>query len=196
MNLALIATFHDALVVVGAAALFGYLLNWQVNSLFLTAILTLIGFSVHDTIVVFDRIRENLKHRQRGEQFEQIVNKSILQTLARSINTTLTVVFAVGALLFFGSVSHDLRHFYVAMLVGLISGTYSSIFNASQLIIDWDNMRRRSAERQASAMTATATGKPMQATPKAGVDRSDEEAKSASAAKSAPSKPAKRKRRY
>lgn len=193
---ALIATFHDALVVVGAAALFGYLLNWQVNSLFLTAILTLIGFSVHDTIVVFDRIRENLKHRQRGEQFEQIVNKSILQTLARSINTTLTVVIAVTALLFFGSVSHDLRHFYVAMLVGLISGTYSSIFNASQLIIDWDNMRRRSAERQASAMTATATGKPMQATPKAGVDRSDEEDKSASATKSAPSKPAKRKRRY
>lgn len=156
---ATIALFHDVLVVIGTAAIFGYLLGWQVNSLFVTALLTIIGFSVHDTIVVFDRLRENLRFKARGELFEGIVNKSILQTLARSINTSLTVVLVLIALLVWGSVSHDLRHFYVAMLVGIISGTYSSIFNASPLVVDWERLRLRLQERQAEALRVR-TGRP------------------------------------
>jgi len=106
-------------------------------ALFVTAILTVIGFSVHDTIVVFDRIRENLR-REKGS-FETIVNHSILETIARSINTSLTVLLTLLALFLFGGQS--IRLFVLALLIGIASGTYSSIFNASPLLVTWHNWR-------------------------------------------------------
>ena len=137
---AIIAMLHDVLVTIGAAALFGKLFGWQVDSLYLTALLTVIGFSVHDTIVVFDRVRENLI-QMRGERFDKVVNFSIIQTLNRSINTQLTVVFTLLALILFGGVT--IRHFVTIMLIGLLSGTYSSIFNASQILVVWENREWR-----------------------------------------------------
>ena len=132
---AVIAMLHDVLVTIGAAAIFGKVFGWQVDSLYLTALLTVIGFSVHDTIVVFDRVRENLV-RMRGEPFDRVVNFSIIQTLNRSINTQLTVTFTLIALILFGGVT--IRHFVTIMLIGLLSGTYSSIFNASQILVVWE----------------------------------------------------------
>jgi preprotein translocase subunit SecF len=132
---AIIALLHDVLVTIGAAAIFGKIFGWQVDSLYLTALLTVIGFSVHDTIVVFDRIRENLI-RMRGEPFDKVVNFSIIQTLNRSINTQLTVVFTLLALILFGGIT--IRHFVTIMLIGLLSGTFSSIFNAAQILVVWE----------------------------------------------------------
>ncbi|MFQ6000269.1 MAG: protein translocase subunit SecF [Anaerolineae bacterium] len=137
---AIIAMIHDVFVVVGVAAILGRLRNWEVDALFLTALLTVIGFSVHDTIVVFDRIRENMK-RRAGEPIESIVNHSIIQTLDRSINTQLTVVFTLTALLLFGGVT--IRGFVFTLLIGIISGTYSSIFNASPLLVEWERKPER-----------------------------------------------------
>lgn len=133
---AIVAMIHDILVVLGMASLFGLLFGWEVDSLFLTALLTVIGFSVHDTIVVFDRIRENLS-RMRGTPLEIVVNHSILQTLDRSINTQLTVLFTLTALTLFGGVT--IQQFVLTLLIGILSGTYSSIFNASPLLVVWEN---------------------------------------------------------
>lgn len=133
---AIIALLHDALVVVGVFSILGKLFNVEVDALFVTGVLTVIGFSVHDTIVVFDRIRENIT-RHAGESFDSIVNHSILQTLARSLNTSLTAVFVLAALVLFGGVTT--RNFALVLLIGIISGTYSSIFNASQLLVVWEN---------------------------------------------------------
>jgi preprotein translocase subunit SecF len=133
---AIVAMIHDVLVVLGTASIFGLLFKWQVDSLFLTALLTVIGFSVHDTIVVFDRIRENLA-RMRGTPLEIVVNHSILQTLDRSINTQLTVLFTLTALTLFGGVT--IQQFVLTLLIGILSGTYSSIFNASPLLVVWEN---------------------------------------------------------
>ena len=132
---AIIAMLHDVLVMIGMAAIFGKFLGWEVDALYLTAVLTVIGFSVHDTIVVFDRIRENQKVYRRAD-YESVVNHSIIQTLDRSINTQLTVVFTLLALTLFGGVT--IRHFIIIMLFGLVSGTYSSIFNAAQLLVVWE----------------------------------------------------------
>ena len=139
---ALASLLHDVIVVVGIFAILGTLFGTQIDALFVTAMMTVIGFSVHDTIVVFDRIREN-KARHAGEPFDQIVNHSILQTFGRSINTSLTVVITLLALFFFaGSAIH---YFVLALLIGIISGTYSSIFNASPILVVWqlweDNRR-------------------------------------------------------
>jgi preprotein translocase subunit SecF len=134
---AIIALVHDVLVLLGVFSIFGHFFNVEVDSLFVTAILTVIGFSVHDTIVVFDRIRENLK-RVGSENFEEVVNDSILQTLDRSLNTSLTVVLVLSALLLFGGES--IRWFVVALLIGVISGTYSSIFNAAPLLVVWQEL--------------------------------------------------------
>jgi preprotein translocase subunit SecF len=131
---AIIALLHDALVVVGIFSLLGHFAGVEVDSLFVTALLTVIGFSVHDTIVVFDRIRENLR-RNIAASFPQVVNDSILQTLVRSLNTSLTAMLVLLTLLMFGG--ETIRWFVVAMLVGIASGTYSSIFNASQLLVVW-----------------------------------------------------------
>jgi preprotein translocase subunit SecF len=121
---------HDLLVVLGVEAALGYLLGWEADALFLTAVLTVIGFTVHDSIVVFDRIRENSGIYRRVD-YEKIVNHSIVQTLDRSINTQLTVMFTLLSLaLFWGD---STRHFVIILLVGIFSGTYSSIFNAAPI---------------------------------------------------------------
>ena len=122
------------IVVVGVFAILGYFFGLEFDALFVTALLTIIGFSVHDTIVVFDRIREN-RIRHAGEPFGAIVNHSILQTLGRSINTSLTVVVTLAALYLLGP--STIRTFTLALLIGVVSGTYSSIFNASQLLVAW-----------------------------------------------------------
>lgn len=154
---ATLALAHDVLIMVGGAAVLGYLLGWEINALFITALLTLVGFSINDTIVVYDRVRENLRHRARGETFATIVNRSLNQTLARSINTSLTLLIVLVALVVWGAVTQDLRFFYVAMLIGVIAGTYSSIFIASQIMVGWQDAREKLHQRQAAAAKATAT---------------------------------------
>ncbi len=132
---AIIALLHDVLVVLGVFSILGWLFNIQIDTLFITALLTVVGFSVHDTIVVFDRIRENMQRRS-SETFEQVVNASLVQTMARSLNTSLTVLFTLSALTLFGGVT--IRTFTLTLLVGIFSGTYSSIFNASMLLVIWE----------------------------------------------------------
>jgi preprotein translocase subunit SecF len=132
---AIIGMLHDVLVVVGVFSILGEVANVEIDALFVTAVLTVIGFSVHDTIVVFDRIRENLALRA-APNFLEIVNYSLAQTVVRSLNTSMTVVFTLLALYLFGGEST--KEFVLALLIGVISGTYSSIFNASQLLVSWD----------------------------------------------------------
>lgn len=132
---AIIAMLHDVLVVTGVTAILCHFLGWEVDPLFLTALLTVIGFSVHDTIVVFDRIREN-SNVYRRLPYETVVNHSIVQTMARSINTQLTVMFTLLALLLFGGIT--IRHFVLTLLIGVFSGTYSSIFNAAPILVVWE----------------------------------------------------------
>lgn len=139
---AIIAVLHDALFVIGVFAILGHFLGVQVDALFVTAVLTVIGFSVHDTIVVFDRIRENL--RRHNDTFERVVNKSILETFARSLNTSLTVILVLLAFFLFGGGS--IRFFILALLLGILSGTYSSIFNASPLLVVYNNFKIKRAK--------------------------------------------------
>ena len=136
---AIIALLHDVLVVLGIFSILGHFFGIQISALFITALLTVIGFSVHDTIVVFDRIRENMQ-RRTVETFEEVVNASLVQTLARSLNTSLTVLFTLLTLtLFTQGINADVFTFTLTLLVGIASGTYSSIFNASMLLVVWDN---------------------------------------------------------
>lgn len=138
---AIIAMVHDVAVVLSLTALGALLFGWQIDSLFLTALLTVIGFSVQDKIVVFDRIRENSNIHRRLD-FETLVNHSIVQTLQRSINTQLmTVEFMLLALALFGGVT--LREFAIILLVGLFMGTYSSIFIAAPILVVWQNQEWR-----------------------------------------------------
>jgi preprotein translocase subunit SecF len=132
---AILALLHDVLLVLGVFSILGKTLDYEINSFFITAILTVIGFSVHDSIVVFDRIRENVS-RGEGRSFSETVNNSLLQTLGRSMNTSLTLVFAIVTLLLIGGDS--IREFLVAMLVGTVTGVYSSVFIASQILVSWD----------------------------------------------------------
>ena len=132
---AILALLHDSLFVVGCFSILGLLFNIQVDALFVTAILTVIGFSVHDTIVVFDRIRENLRYYSKKMNFGEIVNVSVNQTLVRSINTSVTTLITLLALYFFGGVTT--RDFVLAMILGIAIGTYSSIFFASMAIDVW-----------------------------------------------------------
>lgn len=136
---AVLALVHDVAVLWGSFAILGLLYNWQIDSLFVTAMLTVIGFSVHDTIIIFDRIRENLLHRARGETFSSLVDRSINQTFSRSIKTSFTVILVLLALFIFGS--SEIHQFAAALLIGIISGTYSSIFNASVLLVLWKRFR-------------------------------------------------------
>jgi preprotein translocase SecF subunit len=131
---ALVSLLHDVIVVVGAFAILGTFFHVEINALFVTAMLTVIGFSVHDTIVVFDRIREN-KARHLGEPFEEIVNHSVLQTFGRSITTSLTVLITLLSLFLFGGAA--ITDFVLVLLIGIVIGTYSSIFVASPLLVDW-----------------------------------------------------------
>lgn len=132
--IAIFAMFHDVLFVIGTFSLLGLLFGVHIDSLFITAILTVVGFSVHDTIVVFDRIRENSKFLAKKATFSEIVNASVNQTLARSINTSLTVLITLTALYFFGGVTT--KDFVLAMILGIAIGTYSSIFFAS-MVLAW-----------------------------------------------------------
>lgn len=132
---AVLALLHDVLVVIGVFAILGKFLAVEIDILFVTALLTIIGFSVHDTIVVFDRIRENLL-KNVGKKFIDVADISVIQTLTRSLNTSLTVIFVLFPMLLFGGES--LRWFTFALLVGIISGTYSSIFNATALLVWWE----------------------------------------------------------
>lgn len=134
---AIVALLHDALFVIGTFSILGAVAGVEIDALFVTAVLTVIGFSVHDTIVVFDRIRENLR-RQRGE-FSEVVNNSILETMARSLNTSLTVLLTLLALFLFGG--ETIKLFIFALLIGIASGTYSSIFNASPILVSWHNYK-------------------------------------------------------
>src|SRR3989344_3383696 len=129
---AVAALLHDALVVLGLFSLFGHFYHVEIDSLFVTAVLTVIGFSVHDTIVVFDRVRENLPKLPKST-FTQVVDFSLTETLVRSLNTSLTVTLTLVALLLFGG--ETIRWFVVALLIGIVSGTYSSIFNAAPLLV-------------------------------------------------------------
>jgi preprotein translocase subunit SecF len=145
---AIAAMIHDILVTVGLFSLAGLILNWEADALFLTAILTVIGFSVQDTIVVFDRIRENIP-RRRGEPYETIVNRSLLETIHRSLATQLNAIFVLVALLIFGGAT--MKQFVAVLLVGLLSGTYSSIFNAVPLLVVWETGKLVGRPRKATA---------------------------------------------
>jgi preprotein translocase SecF subunit len=134
---AIIALLHDALVVLGIFSILGHFFGVQIDSLFITGLLTVIGFSVHDTIVVFDRIRENMQ-RHTIETFEDVVNTSLVQTMARSLNTSLTVLFTMLALTLFTGIGTSIHTFTLTLLIGIFSGTYSSIFNASMLLVMWE----------------------------------------------------------
>ncbi len=132
---AIIALVHDALVAMGIFSILGGILNWQVNLMFITGILAVIGYSVNNTVVIFDRIRENLKLNEHAD-FEVVVNNSLVGTLGRSVNTSLTTLIVVLALLLFVGVS--IQNFVVVLMIGIIAGTYSSICVAPTLLVVWD----------------------------------------------------------
>ncbi|MFO7533676.1 MAG: protein translocase subunit SecF, partial [Candidatus Limnocylindrales bacterium] len=153
-----VALLHDIIVVVGVFAVLGTFIGLQIDALFVTAMLTVIGYSVHDTIVVFDRIREN-RQRYLGEPLELITNQSLVQTLGRSITTSLTLVLTLLALLLFGG--EAIRPFTLALLMGVVAGTYSSLFVATPLFLDWHLLadRRKASQpldTKAKAKTSTA----------------------------------------
>ncbi len=138
---AIIALLHDVFILVGLFSIFSLIWGLEIDSLFITAVLTVIGFSVHDTIVVFDRIRENSKYLSKNKTFAEIANESINQTLVRSINTSLTVLLTLGTLYLIGG--ETTKNFVGAMFLGIASGTYSSIFVASALLVWWREQGKR-----------------------------------------------------
>src|SRR5262249_1036697 len=151
---AIFALLHDAFVVLGLWAIFGHLFNFKIDTLFVTAVLTVIGFSVHDTIVVFDRIRENMG-RHTVESFNTVVDTSLIQTMSRSVNTSLTVLLVLSAEVLFGGAST--REFVLALLIGIASGTYSSIFNASMILSVWQNAEYKGWFRRGTSAIQPAT---------------------------------------
>ena len=132
---AIVALVHDVLVTISFLSVMNLVAGWEIDALFLTAALTVIGFSVNDTIVILDRIREHLR-RHRGESYATIANRSLLETVHRSMATQITAMLILVALLIFGGAT--LRVFVSTLLVGLISGTYSSIFNAAPVVVAWE----------------------------------------------------------
>ena len=132
---AIVALVHDALVALGVFSVLGWLLDWEINLSFIIGILAVIGYSVNNTVVVFDRIRENLKLGVSPD-FEAVVNNSLIETLGRSLNTSLTTLFVVVALLFFVGVS--IQNFAIVLLIGVIVGTFSSICIAPTLLVIWE----------------------------------------------------------
>ncbi|OGY18777.1 MAG: protein-export membrane protein SecF [Candidatus Chisholmbacteria bacterium RIFCSPLOWO2_01_FULL_50_28] len=137
---AILAMFHDTLVILGSFSLLGHFLGVEVDTLFVTAVLTILSFSVHDTIVVYDRIRESRKRHPQAH-YEEIVNLAVAETLGRSLNNSLTIIFMLTALLLFGGVT--IRWFATALLIGTVTGTYSSTFTAAPLLVIWENFKRR-----------------------------------------------------
>ncbi len=142
---AVIALFHDIFIPAGIFSILGHFKGVEIDLLFVTGLLTILGFSVHDTIVVFDRIRENLR-RGTGNGFEDTVNLSINQTITRSINTSLTVFFTLLAIFIFGGEST--KYFALLLMIGIFFGTYSSIFVASSLLVSWEKFRQKRISRK------------------------------------------------
>lgn len=137
---AILAMFHDSFILLGSFSLLGHFFGVEVDTLFVTAVLTILSFSVHDTVVVYDRIREAQKLFPKAD-FEQIVNKAISETLVRSLNNSLTIIFMLVALLLLGGVT--IRWFIAALLIGTIAGTYSSTFTAAPLLVIWTHIVER-----------------------------------------------------
>jgi preprotein translocase subunit SecF len=133
---AIIALVHDALIALGVFSILGAFLGWQINLMFITGVLAVIGYSVNNTVVIFDRIRENLM-KGIGGNFEMVVNNSLVETLGRSINTSLTTLTVILALLFF--VGATIQNFVVVLIIGVIAGTFSSVCIAPSLLVVWDN---------------------------------------------------------
>lgn len=153
---AIVALIHDVLITVSFLSIMNLIAGWELDALFLTATLTVIGFSVNDTIVIFDRIRENLR-RHRGEPLATVANRSIIETAQRSIATQVTALLVLAAILIFGGFT--LRIFMATLIVGLISGTYSSIFTATPLVVAWEEGSLLAGSRKrvaASEQTAPA----------------------------------------
>lgn len=157
---AILAMLHDVGVIIGLSAIFGMLFNWEVSQLTITAMLTVIGFSVHDTIVIFDRIRENLQRPFPGEPFDRLVDRSITQSIARSLNTGGIVIVTLFILVFWGSATPDLKHFNAIMLIGIMSGTYSSIFNAAPILVIWERIVRKRKGDEATILHDQSKRKP------------------------------------
>ena len=146
--IAIVALFHDVIIPTGAFAALGYFKGYEIDTLFVTALLVILGFSIHDTIVVFDRVRENLSQFSGKKPFDQIVGDSIKQTFTRSINTSLTTLLALVVLYFVGGEST--QHFSLAMIIGIAVGTYSSIFVGSPLLVTvwkWQEKRRKAGKK-------------------------------------------------
>ena len=137
---AILAMFHDSFILLGAFSLLGHFMGVEVDTLFVTAVLTILSFSVHDTVVVYDRIRESQKHFPDAD-FEDLVNKAITETLARSVNNSLTIIFMLVALLLLGGAT--IKWFIAALLIGTIAGTYSSTFTAAPLLVVWSQITER-----------------------------------------------------
>lgn len=148
---AVIALVHDVLVTVTFIGIMNLVAGWEIDALFLTAILTVIGFSVNDTIVVFDRIRENLK-RHRGESLAMVADRSLVETFQRSVATQITALLVLVAILVLGGAS--LRQFMATMIVGLVSGTYSSLFNATPILVAWEEGSLFSRKKSGSSDVA------------------------------------------
>jgi len=136
-----VALFHDIIIPTGAFSLLGYFAGAEVDALFVTALLTILGFSVHDTIVVFDRTRENLRNLKKPELFEETINRSVNETLARSVFTSFTVFLVLAAVFFLGGAST--KYFALALIIGVLFGTYSSIFVASPLLVIWNTFAKK-----------------------------------------------------
>ncbi len=137
---AVLAILHDSFVVLGIFSLLGHFLHVEVDVLFVTALLTMLSFSVHDTVVVYDRIRE-LRQKNRVLTYEEIINKAVTETLSRSLNNSLTIIFMLSALWLLGG--ETIRWFVFALLIGTITGTYSSTFTAAPLLVIWEKIKRR-----------------------------------------------------
>lgn len=141
--IAIVALLHDVIVPTGVFAFLGHYAGYEIDTLFVTALLVILGFSIHDTIVVFDRVRENLRHQTAKESFPHIIGKSVSQTFTRSINTSLTTLLALVVLYMIGPVAT--HHFALALIIGIATGTYSSIFIASPLLVTlekWQNKNK------------------------------------------------------
>lgn len=142
---AILAMLHDSIVLLGAFSLLGYFFGIQVDILFVTALLTTLSFSIHDTIVVFDRVRE-LSRKNRRANFEEVVNTAVIETLGRSINNSVTIIVMLAALALIGGES--IRWFAVALLIGAVTGTYSSTFTAAPLLLLWDDIIEKVKRRK------------------------------------------------
>ncbi|MEK7606495.1 MAG: protein translocase subunit SecF [Patescibacteria group bacterium] len=144
--IAIVALLHDVIIPTGVFAVLGHFLGYEIDTLFVTALLVVLGFSVHDTIVVFDRVRENLNHAKANTPFDQIVGNSISQTFTRSINTSLTTLLALVVLYLVGG--EATHHFSLALIIGIVAGTYSSIFIGSPLLVTvWKWQLKRQEKR-------------------------------------------------